>query len=295
MSQVNLNATQDSDLDVSASSAVNSSTLSIAEEGRNQKKEKQATESKQKRKCQRATFVIIIGLLIIIMFINGIRSLSEKYSSTKLDHEEEIIPVTKCNQIDNFMTYEPCWEDYTPQREVAKMIDVYRHISSSSGHILKESMNVDGKEFENPLKVLMNETAQNKFFLFRNISGEDGNLYDVYVMPIDDDDAENLKDLKENLEFEERGVDEDEVDDLKVPGFRRTIVHCDDSETCEQTGILEVTEIYTELSESDLKSTHYNEFKREIFLKENKQAISRKFKDCHLDSGYQLIEKLVEL
>lgn len=98
----------------------------------------------KKRKCQRITFAIIIGLLITIMFINGIRSIYEKASSTKLDHDEEVPLLTKCNQTENFVGYEPCWEDYTPKREVDKMKDIYTFISQSSGHILSENMTLDG-------------------------------------------------------------------------------------------------------------------------------------------------------
>lgn len=81
-----------------------------------------------------------------------------------------------------------------------------------------------------------------------------------------------------------------------MDGFSRTIEHCDDIDKCEQTGIIEISEIYTEQSESDLnKMSSYNEFKRIINLKENSQIMHRIFKDCQLNKGDQLQEKLVEM
>jgi len=97
MSGVDLNASHDSSFDVSATSALNASSLSIAEDERSRKKEAELREQIKKKKCQRNTFIIIIGVLILVLFINGVRSLNEKYSSTELDHEEEVAPVTICN------------------------------------------------------------------------------------------------------------------------------------------------------------------------------------------------------
>jgi hypothetical protein len=90
------------------------------------------------------------------------------------------------------MNYEPCWDDYTPKPRVDAMRDIYRHVSNSNGGILSDKMKIGPYEFQNPLNELMSETEEKKFFLFKNITGDKGTLFDIYIMPINDDDAEDL-------------------------------------------------------------------------------------------------------
>ena len=114
MSGVDLNASHDSSFEVSASSALNASSLSIAEDERSHKKEAELRDQIKKKRRQRNIFIIIIGVLILVLFINGVRSMNEKYSSTELDHEDEVPPITICKETEDFMSYEPCWKDYSP-------------------------------------------------------------------------------------------------------------------------------------------------------------------------------------
>jgi len=59
------------------------------------------------------------------------------------------------------MLYEPCWKDYEPKREVDKMRDTYRFITGTSGTglLMSENMIIDGTEFKNPMKELINQTV----------------------------------------------------------------------------------------------------------------------------------------
>lgn len=108
------------------------------------------------------------------------------------------------------MNFEPCWDDYTPKRNVDAMQSIYKYITDSNGHILSKEMKIGNATFQNPLNNLMGQTDQKKFFLFKNMTGKNGNLYDIYIMPINDDDVENLQELSETLEFEERPLDLEE-------------------------------------------------------------------------------------
>lgn len=146
----------------------------------------------------------------MLLCINGLRSLHEKLSNTELEHPEVIIPITWCNQIDNFMKYEPCWRDYAPRRNVDIVRDLYRYSENGGGKILSETMDIDGTKFNNPMLEIMKEQEPTKFFLFKNLSTSGAEMKDIYIMPTDPDDADELDDLREYLTMAEDTLEEDE-------------------------------------------------------------------------------------
>ena len=167
-------------------------------------------------------------------------------SSTEPDHPIIDIPPTHCYQIDNFMKFEPCWQDYGPKREVDKARDIYRYTENGGGKINSETLSINGTTFANPMLEILEDYEPTKFFMWRNLTiGMGPKKKDIYIMPIEDSDVDDLNDLKEFSEFEEP----DDVD-LTVPGFFRTVVHCDDLEACDKVGILEITEMFTDWDES---------------------------------------------
>lgn len=148
----------------------------------------------------------------MLLCINGLRSLHEKLSNTELEQPEVIIPITWCNQVDNFMKYEPCWRDYAPRRNVDIVRDLYRYSENGGGKILSETMDIDGHKFNNPMLEIMNNQETTKFFLFKNLSAGDTKMKDIYIMPTDPDDADDLDDLHEYLVMADDTLDEDEQD-----------------------------------------------------------------------------------
>lgn len=63
-------------------------------------------------------------------------------------------------------------------------------------------------------------------------------------MPLNEDDAEELELTQDMMENDERTMEPDEEEQLAVPRFSRTILHCDNQTECEKLGVIEVYEMY---------------------------------------------------
>ena len=84
------------------------------------------------------------------------------------------------------MKFEPCWRDYGPKREVDKVRDIYRYTENGGGKINSETLKINSTTFANPMLEILNNYEPTKFYLWRNLTIDDGpKKKDVYIMPID--------------------------------------------------------------------------------------------------------------
>lgn len=162
MSNLNLNATRDDDTSLNSSLNVSMISEDDSESGsqrthnpvRGRRRLSLQEDREGRRKCSRLVFGSIIGMLIFVCLVNGIRSLEEDYPE---DLEALAEHKTKCHYGDNFIKIEPCWDDYTPKIEVDKMRDIYRDEKVGGGHTTGEKLTLRHVEFENPLVELLKD------------------------------------------------------------------------------------------------------------------------------------------
>lgn len=138
------------------------------------------------------------------------------------------------------MNVEPCWEDYTPKVEVAKMRDIYLEEEVGAGNHKTETLKLRDVQFKNPLIELLQDVELHKAFFFKGLKSSDNYLQDMYIMPIEEHDVEALEEVQSQVEAGE-AIDEQ---DLQVPGFSRVIKYCNETASCKKSGIVEISEMY---------------------------------------------------